>query len=184
MGDFTFAGKHSRAHHVRLLKSPISVLPDTRDKVIIVPGRHGSLRLPPDLAERHLRLECLLTASTTAELYGRLDGVRTWLNPLRGAQPFIFDATPDRYYTAAVTGEIEANTIARHGIFVVEMVCYDPYAYSTVSSEVNGNITQPAKTFQIVRDVGAYAVAPTIRIKNVGTSPIAGGLQIKRTAIL
>ncbi|RJX22321.1 MAG: hypothetical protein C4570_01355, partial [Ammonifex sp.] len=104
MGDFSFAGEHSTIYHVKLLKSPVSVLPGTRDKVITMPGRHGALRMLPDLGERTLQLECWLEAVGMAQLHERLERVRAWLNPLRGAQQLIFDDTPDRYYLAAYAG--------------------------------------------------------------------------------
>jgi predicted phage tail component-like protein len=131
MGDFSFAGEHSTIYHVKLLKSPVSVLPGTRDKVITMPGRHGALRMLPDLGERTLQLECWLEAVGMAQLHERLERVRAWLNPLRGAQQLIFDDTPDRYYLAAYAGGgLDAEITARQGRFAVSFVCADPFAYA------------------------------------------------------
>ncbi len=131
MGDFTFAGEHSMLYHVRMLPSPVSILPGTRDKVITIPGRHGALRMIPDLGERILQPKCWLEASGTTQLHERLGQVRAWLNPLRGAQQLIFDNALDRYYMAAYAGGgLDARIIAVHGIFTVEFICPDPYAYA------------------------------------------------------
>ena len=131
MGDFNFAGEHSTLYHVRLLKSPVSILPGTRDKVITMPGRHGALRILPDLGERTLQLECWLAAASMVQLHERLDRVRAWLNPLRGAQQLIFDDVPDRYYMAAYAGGgLDAEVTARQGMFSIDFVCADPFAYA------------------------------------------------------
>ena len=137
MGDFSFAGEHSSSYHVRLLKSPISVLPGTRDKIITLPGRHGALRMLPDLGERSLQLECWLAASTIAELHERLERVCAWLNPLRGTQQLIFDSTPDRFYNATYAGgSLDAQITAMQGLFSIEFVCPDPFYYDAAPDVV------------------------------------------------
>ena len=137
MGDFTFAGEHSTLYYVRPLKSPVSVSPVTRDKIITMPGRHGALRMLPDLGERALQLECWLEAASMIQLHERLDRVRAWLNPLRGAQQLIFDDVPDRYYMAAYAGGgLDAEITARQGMFTVSFVCADPFAYAVTPDVV------------------------------------------------
>ena len=136
MGNFTFADEHSTSYHVRLLKSPVSMLPGTRDKVIPMSGRHGSIRMLPDLGERTLQLECWLEAASMTQLHERLDRVRAWINPLRGAQRLIFDDRSDRYYMATYAGGgLDAEIIARQGLFSIDFICADPFAYA-VSPDV------------------------------------------------
>lgn len=138
MSGFTFAGVHSSTRHVRLLRSPVSILPGTRDKIISIPGRHGSFRVLPDLEERHLRLECWLAATTTAELNDRLRVARDWLNPLRGAQQLLFDNIINRFYLAAYAGNsLDAEIKANQGLFTLNFVCADPFLYNSLESEFN-----------------------------------------------
>lgn len=152
MSGFTFAGVHSATRHVRLLRSPVSILPGTRDKVISIPGRHGSFRALPDLGERQLQLECWLAANTTSELYSRLELVRSWLNPLQGAQQLLFDNIPNRFYLAAYAGNsLDAEITANQGFFTLNFVCADPFLYNSLEREFN--------------------FANSINLTNIGTHP-------------
>lgn len=137
MGHFSFAGEHSTDYSVYLLRSPISIFPGTRDKVIVMPGRHGVFRMLPDFGPRILRLECWLKASSYADIYQKLDAVRSWLNPIRGPQKLVFDHIPDRYYSAIWAGsDMEAQVTANQGLFTLQMTCDDPFAYDLVPDEI------------------------------------------------
>lgn len=172
MGDFSFAGEHSIAYHVRLLKSPGSILPGTRDKVITMPGRHGAFRMIPDLGERTLQPECWLESSTMTQLHERLDRVRAWLNPLRGAQQLIFDDVPDRYYMAAYAGGgLDAEVTARQGMFTVDFICPDPFAYALTPDTA----TITASPYQH-NQRGMAPADPLLKLQGVSTG--TGGQQI------
>lgn len=173
MGDFSFAGEHSTVYHVKLLKSPISVLPGTRDKVITMPGRHGAIRMLPDLGERNLPpMDCWLKANTLAQLYERVDRLCAWLNPLRGAQQLIFDNTPDRYYLALAAGRgLDAEKIARQGMFTASFVCSDPFAYAVTPDVVTITVSPYQHTQR-----GTAPADPLLRLQGVSTG--AGGQQI------
>jgi phage-related protein len=91
----------------------------------------------PDLSERSLQLECWLAASTIAELHTRLEAVRAWLNPLRGTQRLIFDRTPDRFYNATYAGgSLDTEITAFQGLFTVDFVCPDPFAYAVAPDTI------------------------------------------------
>lgn len=141
MSHFSFAGEHSTLYHVRMLKSEESILPPTRDKVILLPGRHGALRMLPDLGERHITLECWLDVDTIPFIEGqrqeRLRAVAAWLNPLRGVQKLIFDYDTDKYFDAIVTSQgINSRIEVHQGIFPVEFVCPDPFYYDAAPDVV------------------------------------------------
>ena len=164
MGEFTFAGEHSSAYHVRLLKSPISMLPGTRDKAITLPGRHGVLRMLPDFQERTLKLECWLAAANMAEMHERLQRVRAWLNPLRGQQRLILGSTPDKYYSACLAGSsLDAEITARQARFTASFVCPDPFAYAVLPDVVT-LLASP----HIHRQRGTAPADPLLRLQ--GTS--------------
>ena len=175
MSDFTFAGEHSSTYHVRLLRSPVSVLPGTRDKVITLPGRHGAIRMLPDLGERSLTLECWLAAGSMAEMHERLQRLRAWLNPLRGPQRLIFDSTPDKYYTACFVGSsLEAGITARQALFTVSFICPDPFAYAVTPDFVT-ILASPHTHIQR----GTAPADPLYRLQAVAS----GGWQELRVAV-
>lgn len=172
MGGFSYGGESAALYHVQLLKSPVSVLPTTRDKLVVLPGRHGALRLIPDLGERRLLLECWLAANTGAELAERVERLGAWLNPLRGARQLIFDSTPDKFYTAVFAGgALDAEVRAMQGLFTAEFVCPDPFAYA-ITPDVIVITTSPGS----YRQFGSAPADPLLRLQ--GVSAGAGGQQI------
>jgi predicted phage tail component-like protein len=169
MGGFTFAGEHSSTYHVRLLKSPLSILPGTRDKIITLSGRHGALRMLPDLGERHLSLECWLEAESITELHERAERVRAWLNPLRGEQQLILDSVPEKYYMAAYAGwGMGAEIVSQQGKFALDLVCADPFSYAVVPDIVTVTTSSYAHNQR-----GSAPAEPLFRLQ--GTS--LGGAQ-------
>ena len=137
MGHFSFAGEHSTSYSTYLLRSPVSIFPGVREKVIVMPGRHGVFRMLPDFGSRVLRLECWLKTTTYENVYQQLDQLRSWLNPMRGAQKLVFDDSPDRYYLATWTdGDLQVQVTANQGLFTLQMVCDDPFAYDHTPDEI------------------------------------------------
>jgi len=172
MSGFTFAGEHSTAFHVRLLKSPISILPGTRDKVLSLPGRHGALRMKPDLRERTLTMDCWLAATSMTELQARLTSVRAWITPLRGLQRLILDSIPDRFYLAAYAGGgIDAAIVARQGHFTLTFVCPDPFVYA-----VNPDVVTLSASPHTLSLRGNAPADPLLRLQ--GSSSGLAGQQI------
>lgn len=160
MGGFTFAGEHCSTYHLRLLKSPVSLLPATRDRVIVLPGRHGALRLPPDFAERNLSLVCWLEARSASELHTRFERLRAWLNPLRGEQKLLFDYVPGRYYLATWAGSgLDAEIKARQGLFTLEMVCPDPFSYAAEEKQVAFSAANA-----VVNNAGTHEALPVFAV--------------------
>lgn len=134
--EFRFAGIPSSQYHVKMLKSPILVLPGTRDKILTIPGRHGTIRMPHDWQERTIRIECWLAASSMQELHDKLDTLRAWLG--QGQQRLTLGYMPDRYYIATFAGgALEAEIKAHQGLFSLEFVCADPFLYNSLESEFN-----------------------------------------------
>ncbi|MGV8164652.1 MAG: distal tail protein Dit [Alkaliphilus sp.] len=175
MANFSFAGELSTTHHVKLLRSPISVLPGTRDKVITLPGRAGALRITPDLGERFLSLECWVESANIVQLRQRLVQIAAWLNPLRGAQQLIFDDMPDRYQLASYYGGgLDADINARQGFFTLRLVCADPFIYALVP-EIVIITTSP----HVHTQTGTAPANPLFKLQGISTS--AGGQQISIT---
>ena len=170
MSHFSFAGEHSTAHSVHLLKSEETILPPTRDRVITMPGRHGALRMLPDLGERHITLECWLDVTMMPFVAGqrqeRLRAVAAWLDPLRGLQRLVFDHDTTRFYSVVVTATqgINSRIEARQGMFTVEFVCPDPFYYA-VTPDVVTMLTSPRSHTQR----GTAPADPLLRLQGVST---------------
>ena len=157
--EFRFAGIPSSQYHVKMLKSPILVLPGTRDKILTIPGRHGTIRMPHDWQERTIQIECWLAASSMQELHDKLDTLRAWLG--QGQQRLTLGYMPDRYYIATFAGgALEAEIKAHQGLFSLEFVCAEPFAYdivpdvvtiTTTSHQHNQRGTAPAKPLLVLR---------------------------------
>ena len=176
MSHFTFAGEHSTAHGVHLLiKSEETLLPPTRDRTITMPGRHGSLRMLPDLGERHIIFECWLEvpAIDAGQRQERLRAIAAWLNPLRGLQRLVFDHDTTRYYSAVVTATqgINSSIAGWQGMFSVEFVCPDPFYYAVTPDTVT-MLTSPLSHTQR----GTAPADPLLRLQGASTG--AGGQQI------
>lgn len=177
MSDFSFAGEHSTLYHVQMLRSEETLLPPTRDKVIVMPGRHGAWRALPDLGERQISLECWLDVPTLPFTPGqrqeRLRAIAAWLNPLRGLQRLIFDNDTTRFYNAIVTASqgINSRIEARQGLFTVGFVCPDPFAYA-VNPDVVTILTSPHSHNQR----GTAPANPLLRLQGVSTG--SAGQQI------
>ncbi|MBT9133175.1 MAG: hypothetical protein DDT33_01711 [Firmicutes bacterium] len=123
---FRYAGIHSRERGIILLKVPISLLPATRDKIIVLPGRRGVLRYRPDVHERIWSLDCVVEGSSYRDLWVRVRAIETWLSPT-GIRELVFDAHPTHRWMAILTGEI--NVVVRggrHGFFTLTFACPDP----------------------------------------------------------
>lgn len=173
MSNFTFAGEHSTNYHVRLLKSDESVLPPTRDKIITMPGRHGAIRMLPDYDERRITLECWLAVDSpqsTVQRQERLRAVAAWLNPLRGAQRLIFDASPSRYLNAQVAGVegLNSRIEVHQGIFGVEFACPDPFFY-----DINPDIVTITASPHQHNQRGTAPADPLLRLQGISL----GGAQ-------
>jgi len=137
MGHFSFAGEHCGSYSVYLLRSPLSIFPGAREKVIVMPGRHGVFRMPPDFETRVLSLDCWLKITSYGELYQQLDRLRSWLNPMRGAQRLVFDDSPDRYYLATwADADLQMQVTASQGLFTLRLACDDPFAYDLAPDEL------------------------------------------------
>ena len=181
--SFTFGGINMRNYGLYLKSRVMPTLPRTREKTIEVPGRDGKLDMGAEFAERVIPLPCVIQVSNDAEFISLVRTLARIFDPTRGAQRLILDEEKDKYYMARYAGKLDIEQVLQWSEFELPMVCYDPFAYSTVSNELNASINMPVSTFEISREVNAYAVAPIIRIKNVGTTPVSG-LEIKRTTNL
>lgn len=173
MSHFSFAEEHSTLYHVRLLKSEETLLPPTRDKAIVLPGRHGALRMNSDLGERHINLECWLDVETMPFIEGqrqdRLRAVAAWLNPLRGFQRLLFDHDVSKFLNAVVTSQgINSRIEVHQGLFNVEFICSDPFFYDT-----NPDVVTAAVSPHQHNQRGTAPADPLLRLQGISL----GGFQ-------
>jgi phage-related protein len=97
------------------------------------------------------------------------------LTPLSGAQQLILGSTPDRHYLATYSGSgLDAEIIARQGLFSVAFVCPDPFAYA-----INPDVVMITASPHTHTQRGTAPAEPLLRLQGASTG--AGGQQISIT---
>lgn len=164
------------------------ILPDTRDKTVTIPGRHGAISFDSYLAPRRFFQEILIPTQSTIEDVQEI---------VRSISPLILDEygkpkevelrwdyEPDKYYIAKFSGYIAINRIHHAGMFPIPFTAYDPYAYSVVYAdeltwgneeltfqshyllghEGSDGLVEVTNPTNLTLEVDGYAVKPTIEI--------------------
>lgn len=160
---------HSSEHHIIVLDSPVSILPPARERVVVIPGKPGAVRLTPTLGERTFTLNCFMErGATAADARARVDALLAWLTqagtPYEG-QPheLVLDSEPDRYYLAMLDASgIDARSILSHRIFDLRFVCPDPHGYAVTPQSVVRTAAQMPHTHV---QTGNATTGPQINIQ-------------------
>lgn len=127
---------------VRVLAgSNIPIAPPTRDRLVVVPGRHGAYDFGSDFDVRTFELDCAIMRQASAialqrkareiaalftDAYGRPKEVR-----------LEFDDEPGKFYTVKLTGALPLERIARIGKFTLVLRAADPAAYTELTAYNN-----------------------------------------------
>lgn len=178
--SFKFGTAYLKNYGVHIASRDVPFLPNTRDKILDIPGRAGKLHLGTELAERLIELPCVLKSQSASEFTSTLRTLAMIFDPLKGPQKLILDEEPDKYWMAVYSGVVSIHQTLKWGEFTLPMMCYDPYAYSIMESSTGKTVSASPDTLDITRDVYALDVAPVIRIQNTGGTVVTG-LKITRT---
>lgn len=122
-----------------LADSQEPMLPDVRSHTVTIPGRHGAYDFGAYFEPRPLTLSCGFNHQAS------FDHVQTLIRNLsaifldaygRPREVSVeYDYERGKYYKAKLASGVDINRIVRAGLFSVPLVAYDPYAYSTFSSD-------------------------------------------------
>ena len=104
-----------------------SVLPDTRDRLLTIPGRDGVYDGGRDLEQIIIPCEFVLRGDSPTELRQYARAVAGWLN-VRDAKELIFLDEPNLRYMARPTGPVDMEQIVSAGIVNVSFLVPAGYA--------------------------------------------------------
>ena len=115
-------------------------------------GSFGTLVIP---------IRCVVTGSTAADLWTKMDAIRTILDPQLGEKNLQLDWITDRYWKALLGSSIEAGISGvYHKEFDMRFVASDSRAYSTTTrSSPDFTITTTPQTLTV--ESGPTAVVGT-----------------------
>jgi predicted phage tail component-like protein len=110
----------------------IPLLPERRPSSMEIAGRDGKVDFANDsYAPRLIPVDCLLRASSDAELTARLADIAAWLS---GTGYLIFDHDTTKRWTAKVYSGIDQNRIPKAAQFTVVFEV-EPYAEDVTETE-------------------------------------------------
>jgi predicted phage tail component-like protein len=156
---------------IRLLRdSKIPLAPETRDRTITIPGRHGDYFFGAESNARQFELECAFIAKTRQELEQLARQLAGHLLDRNGRPRLLqlsFDIEPDRFYTVRYSGSIALERIASFGRFVLPLTADDPFAYS--APKTLQMTVQDSAEF-ILQSEGNVQTEVVVMLQNTGTT--------------
>jgi phage-related protein len=189
--SLTLDGKRPEELGLKLLQEhQHPALPETRDRSVEIPGKHGAYDFGADLGVRPFELPFLVNQFEKVDVQQKVrEFTRLLVSP--NGRPktveLIFDYEPDKAYTVRYTGSLPIDRLVRMGEFVLPLTAFDPYAYHTTSTEdiimdsdtsvmsevlldsvYSFNVASP-QTLE-VHNFSYYNTYPTIEIKGSFTS--------------
>lgn len=172
---FTLSDKTDVQLGIQLLSGysePIA--PSTRDKTVVIPGRHGEYDFGADLGSRPFKLPCeFVDATTREELQIAVRALAAHLvdndaNPRDLA--LSFDKEPAKFTTVRLQKALDIKRIIAHGTFTLRLYAADPFAYGE-EKEVEEIVTTVIAEIEATND-GTISTSPVITIKNNGGNTI------------
>ncbi|KMY59958.1 hypothetical protein AA906_07495 [Geobacillus stearothermophilus] len=166
---FSFNGKHTREMNILVTGLKIPLVSNMKDTYESVPGRDGNILFPGWLDDK--RMECTLgVRCARSERIAKLREVARWLYTKERKQ-LIFDDSPDVYYMAKVSGQVDVEHL--QGISLVKVAFQaEPFAYSVNKTSVSKQITASDKQITLVNN-GTYDVFPVIKVSNANTNSLS-----------
>lgn len=180
-------GVNIEEYGVRVLKgTKHDALPETRDRSITVPGRHGAFDFGADLGVRQFEIKCaLINALDPTDLQLKLRKLATVLTDAYGRPKtfrLMFSEETDKYYDARYTGRVGVDRVHKLGLFSLAFTAFDPLAKSVVpSDEIIMDSDTPVLS-DILMDTGlserSITLPTTFSIINNGTVALRFGYKI------
>jgi predicted phage tail component-like protein len=120
------------------LSSSEPLLTGSRHNTVSIPQRAGAYYYGGQLEPKPFTLDCVFTRSNYADLKARITKFKRLLIDGNGRPKVVqlrFEDEPDRYYNVVYEGLIDIERIADLGVFSVQLIAYDPVAYSVAMSD-------------------------------------------------
>lgn len=170
---FTLGDKTDRERNIILIRAVNPMLPETRDKTLVIPGRNGAWDFGADMEVRTFNLECAFIERSPAALQYAIESLaRDLVDSFGRPRPIklTLDYHSDREYTVRYAGSLDVERLYRAGSFVLPLVAFDPYANGP--EEVIEVIITQSPTVQVVESEGEIRTAPVIVLSNEGSTTI------------
>lgn len=185
-GGFTLGGKSARELGLIMLRSSKRPgLPQTKDRTLAIPGRHGEYDFGADLAPRVFELDC---AFNTRNAYLLQQSVRDLALHLLDASgrprtmDLILDMAPDLAYTVRLTGDLPVDRASGLGRFTLRLTAFDPIAVLrfepdsiTVDSElsVDSGISIDSPPYEF-----GFSGPATVSVENFGDLQVSPVIEV------
>jgi predicted phage tail component-like protein len=176
---FSFNGKHTREMNILVTDLRMPLVSNMKDTYDSVPGRDGNILFPGWLEDK--RIECTLgVRCVRSERVSKLREVAQWLYT-RERKQLIFDTSPDVYYMAKVSGQVDVEHL--QGISLVKVAFQaEPFAYSVNKASVSKQISASDKQITLSNN-GTYDVFPVIKVSNANTNSLSLTLRTDKLTI-
>lgn len=178
---FNFGGTHSDTWSLRVVKKRVPLTPPMKDQYQAIAGRDGVWDFGTSFDSRTIEIEVVILADSKTDLQTKLRNLVGVFNPRAGAKELIFDDVPDILYYARLTGQLPIDQLGYFGMFTIQLICTDPFGYSTIERTAFGalvnvthNGTHVARPVLTVTATGAGTITNTHQSGAVETMEITG----------
>lgn len=118
---------------LKLLTGHNHPTPSTRDKTLVIPGKHGTWDFGSEVENRIFNFPLAFVESDNSILQKRIRNFVSFLFDPKGKPRIIklvFDYEPEIYYSVKFSGQISPQRLFGLGKFEIQMVAHDPVAYA------------------------------------------------------
>ncbi len=149
------------------------ILPDTRDRTLVIPGRNGSWDFGSDMEPRYFNLDCQFVTRSASDLQYAVETLARLLVDTYGKPKsieLVFAVHSDRVYTVRYSGSLPIERLVGMGRFNLPLIAFDPYAYGTEQVFEDVITTEPYQT--TILSEGEIRTEPVIVLVNEGSTTI------------
>lgn len=108
------------------------ILPATRDRILVIPGRSGAWDFGTDLGPREFPLDCAFITRSPAELQAHAETLAKLLVDGYGIPrtvDLVLSLQPERVYHVRYSGSLPIDRLVGMGRFTLPLVAFDPFGY-------------------------------------------------------
>jgi predicted phage tail component-like protein len=161
------------------------IIPETRERVLQIPGRDGLIDFGAELAERMIDIPLAFPYAISArEMQQKARAFAKFLTDSKGRPRNItltFDHDIDKHYTVRITGTLSIERLLAMGFFTLSMVAVDPFKYLNYSADdpitLDSEIMLDTLEDITLDSEDAYTFtvnAPgTVQVRNIGTVDVS-----------
>lgn len=153
--DITFA-QTKLTDQFKVVNVKKGILPPRTNYSIDVPSKHGSYYAGFKYNPRTFSVDIVIVNNDINSVMRTI----AWMLDLSEPSELIFSDEPDKLYYAVVDGSTDIESILTVGTGTITFVCFDPFAYSTESS----NFTPDSNGLIVVNNGGTAPASPQFEV--------------------